>query len=157
MAKVNSKISFVYVRDYSKFPVGCLAFTTAECNGCLCIVYGYSIYNPIDKFSKMAARNGAKNRLITQPLIYLFNKAPDEIHINDALGKIMLDIKANGNAYTGRKHRWLFDSSLDHTARHLFERISGLKDKKHINDVLAVIAMLSLEEQNEVKRLLTKE
>ena len=54
---MNAKI--VYVRDKKKFPVACVAFTTngTELN------YGYSVYNPVDKFDKKQARDFALDRL----------------------------------------------------------------------------------------------
>ncbi|MDP2696095.1 MAG: hypothetical protein Q8O87_02470 [bacterium] len=64
-----SSVKFIYVRDEKKFPVGCFAYRILPANPVakdrIVLEFGYSIYNPQDKFDRRSSRAVAESRLIT--------------------------------------------------------------------------------------------
>jgi hypothetical protein len=56
---MSDSARLVYIRDENKFPVGCIAF---KVNGDV-IQFGYSIWNPKDKYNRSIARKIAMGRL----------------------------------------------------------------------------------------------
>ena len=88
-----SDTKFIYVRDEgkNKFPVGCFAFKTSTLRKkgqviSKVIHYGYSVYNPGDKFDKETARVIANYRLVTDPRACY---SATSSHANDHLSSVM--------------------------------------------------------------------
>lgn len=78
---------FIYVRDNKGFPIGCIAYrvssrSTLPSSIKTYISYGYSLWNPKDKFNKKAARQCAEGRMRKKPVELRENGI---VHPNDML------------------------------------------------------------------------
>lgn len=70
----------VYIRNNKNFPVGCIAYSFDKHNWRL--TFGYSIYNPKDKFNRQLARHVATQRFLKKARYITCKK---DSHVNLAL------------------------------------------------------------------------
>jgi hypothetical protein len=101
-----SDVKYIYIRNQAPvvfdengeqkktrgFPVGCVAYRVSDVedsDGSVKIEWGYSVYNPSDKFDKRAARLWAEHRLSSAPKA---NYGSTSLHINDLLANAVKSI-----------------------------------------------------------------
>jgi len=87
-----SHTRFLYVRDENRFPVGCIAYKRSSADEAEDITqFGYSIYNPKDKFNRHMARHVAEGRMVKTPRLHMAEV--EHAHPNAILHDICLTLQ----------------------------------------------------------------